>query len=571
MGSVFFIALRRLRAPLILIIVVIAVSVAGLALIPGVDAQGQPVRLTIFQAFYFVSYTAASIGFGEVPYTFTDRQRLWVVFIIYSSVVGWAYLIRGILRLGQDRGFQQAIVSARFARQVGRLREPFFIVCGVGETGMAIVRSLDALGFRSVVLDVDARRIQELELEDLGADAPALTADARAPDVLAMAGLRKPECRGVLTLSPSDEANLAVAIAAHLLNPELRIISRSHSAAVSATLSTVGIYRVINPFREFSEQLILAMRAPDSYRLVSWLTGLPGGRLARTIPAPPGRWIVCGYGRFGTAIAESIGRAGFEVCIIDPRHGEEWGVEVIRGQGADAAVLREAGIENAAGVVAGTDNDTINLAIMVAARSIRPDIFVILRQNLLGNRPLFAAAGAEMTMVANQIIANKCLALLRTHVMGDFLDIARARDNAWAADLIRRLREVVGDEAPNCWSVALSKDEAPGALDAMSHAAGRVTVADLCRDIADREKDSTLVPLLVVRGEEKIELPAGALAVQAGDTILFAGSREAEQDLRHILRNANVARYVLRGEDALGGVVWRGLAAAFGRKPKATR
>ena len=68
MSSVFFIALRRLRAPLILIILIFAVATAGLVLIPGVDGEGQPFHLSVFQAFYFVTYTATTIGFGEVPF-----------------------------------------------------------------------------------------------------------------------------------------------------------------------------------------------------------------------------------------------------------------------------------------------------------------------------------------------------------------------------------------------------------------------------------------------------------------------------------------------------------------------
>ena len=42
--------LRRMRIPLIVIIVIFAVSVLGLSLIPGEDAQGDPARLGIFDS-----------------------------------------------------------------------------------------------------------------------------------------------------------------------------------------------------------------------------------------------------------------------------------------------------------------------------------------------------------------------------------------------------------------------------------------------------------------------------------------------------------------------------------------
>jgi hypothetical protein len=75
--STIFLVLRRLRAPLIVLIVIYAITVFGLTLMPGVDAAGKPWKMSIFHAFYFMSYTATTIGFGEIPYAFSDAQRMW--------------------------------------------------------------------------------------------------------------------------------------------------------------------------------------------------------------------------------------------------------------------------------------------------------------------------------------------------------------------------------------------------------------------------------------------------------------------------------------------------------------
>src|SRR3954471_4927665 len=82
-----FLVLRRMRAPLITLILIFAVSVLGLSLITGVDDAGQPYRLSIFESFYVVSYTATTSGCGVLPYPFTDAQRLWVIGTIYLSVI----------------------------------------------------------------------------------------------------------------------------------------------------------------------------------------------------------------------------------------------------------------------------------------------------------------------------------------------------------------------------------------------------------------------------------------------------------------------------------------------------
>ena len=111
-----------------------------------------------FDAFYVMSYTASTIGFGEIPYPFTYNQRMWVTISIYLTVVGWAYAIGSLLALLQERGFRQALALQHFTRKVRRLREPFLLIAGYGRTGELLARSLDALGRRFVVIDQRRRR-----------------------------------------------------------------------------------------------------------------------------------------------------------------------------------------------------------------------------------------------------------------------------------------------------------------------------------------------------------------------------------------------------------------------------
>ena len=102
---------------------------------------------------------------------------MWVTVVIYSSVIGWAYLLGSLLGLMQDKGFQAALVAARFARAVRRLREPFYLLCGLGETGQMVARALDRMGHRFVALDPDEARVVQLDLGDFATDPPALAGD----------------------------------------------------------------------------------------------------------------------------------------------------------------------------------------------------------------------------------------------------------------------------------------------------------------------------------------------------------------------------------------------------------
>ena len=218
-SATIFVIMRRMRAPLIILIVIFAISVLGLVLIPGQDLAGQPFHMSFFDAFYFMSYTASTIGFGELPYPFNDNQRMWVTISIYLTVIGWAYAIGSLLTLIQDRAFRNALALQRFTRKVRRLREPFLLFAGYGQTGELLGRSFDSLGQQFVVIDQSLDRIDSLDLVAYHADIPGLAGDVRNPHHLAVAGLDHPFCSGVLALTSDDEVNLAVTMAAALLRP----------------------------------------------------------------------------------------------------------------------------------------------------------------------------------------------------------------------------------------------------------------------------------------------------------------------------------------------------------------
>src|SRR3954447_13367388 len=318
-SEAIFLVLRRMRAPLIVLITIFAVSVLGLTLIPGVDAQGRPWRMGFFDAFYVMSYTATTIGFGEIPFPFTYNQRMWVTISIYLTVVGWAYAIGSLLGLLQDRAFRSALALQRFTRKVARLAEPFVLIAGYGRAGELLGHSMDALGRRVVVLDRNEERIDGLELESYHGDVPGLAADARDPGHLGLAGLDHPRCEAVVALTDDEEANLAVVMAAALLRPELPVIARATSRAMSDRMRAFGSPAVTNPFDVFGDHLRLALRAPAAYQLLTWLEAGPGADLpARGAPPREGRWVVCGYGRLGRELTADLRAEGLEVTVVEP-------------------------------------------------------------------------------------------------------------------------------------------------------------------------------------------------------------------------------------------------------------
>ncbi len=561
-ASIFLIVFRRLRSPLIALVVIYVASIVGLGVVPGVDGAGKPAPpMSLFHAFYFMSYTATTIGFGEIPAPFSDAQRLWVTLCIYLSVVGWSYAILTLLALFQDRAFAGALAHARFGRRVRRLGEPFYIICGCGETGHLITRALDRRGTRFVVVELKETRISELELEDFRTDTPALVGDARRPQNLVLAGIDHPQCRGVVALTDDEEANLAVAMTTRLLSPRLQVLARVHTPETAQNLAAIGTHHIIDPFQKFAEYLVLAMREPGCYRLLDWLTGTAGTDLRSEYVPPRGEWVVCGYGRFGKAVVRELDRERVPVTILDSAKDGATDRRFVVGRGMEQAVLQAAGIETAEGLVASTDDDFANLSIAVAARALNPRLFIVLRQNFVENGVLFDRFKADLVMVSSQIIAHECFATLTTPLLPLFLAVVKKQRDAWADQIIAQLQARLGDEVPVTWDVRITPRDALAVHDALMRTGKSIRLGDLLRDPTDRDRMLAACALICVRANETMVLPAEDADVTVGDECLFAGTAQARALQELTLRNANVLEYVRAGREVPVSWVWRKIAS----------
>jgi len=271
---------------------------------------------------------------------------------------------------------------------------------------------------------------------------------------------------------------------------------------------------------------------------------------------PRGRWVVCGYGRFGKSVVQNLERENITTTIVEATPELTGCDNCIVGSGMEARTLLEADIENAVGIVAGTDNDINNLSIVMTAYELNPRLFVVIRKNKRHNDTLFKQFNADITMQPTEIIAHECLAHMIAPLLAQFLSLVRNQSNSWANQLISDLVSIVGETVPERWAVSINDHDAPAITELLGKGIS-VSLHNLTQDPADRNIRLNLVPLLLLRDGAPMLMPPVATALHTGDRILFCGTPDARSALPILLNNSKTLTYIIDGIEVPDSVVWR--------------
>lgn len=553
--------MRRMRTPLIVLILVYFFSTFALISVPGVDDAGKPYHMSFLDAAYFMAILQTTIGFGEIPYAFTAAQRMLVGVLLLPNVVAWLYSIGTLLGLILDKQFQAAFQRARFTKQVRRLKEPFYIVCGFGNTGAMTVTGLLARGIRAVVIEREDGIVRVMKLEDQYSHVPALVGRSSERRSLELAGLHLDNCQGVIATTNDDHVNLTVAITVKLLRPELNMLARSENQRVCDNLASFGTDSIINPYRIFSERLCLALSSPVKYLVQDWLISVPGSELRQLLKPPSGRWVICGVGRFGALMARELENIHIPITVVDVHSDRLMGYEhAVKGRGTEVHTLTEAGIDTAVGIIAGTGDDIDNLSIVMTAHHLNPDLFVAARQDRQQHNELYDCSDTDLVARRSLIVARRILSMVSTPLLQSFLQHLIHSDEDFAERVKARLEDVLKKRAPNIWVMDLGHGVSQH-LQFVESKTSAVTLGNITID--SRSEDHENLPcvcLSLERGAQRIFLPGADTSLMENDRLLFAGRDYARRQMLWTLNDPHSLLGNVTGKQLPRGSLWRWLS-----------
>jgi voltage-gated potassium channel len=145
-------------------------------------------------------------------------------------------------------------------------------------------------------------------------------------------------------------------------------------------------------------------------------------------------FIICGYGRIGSMVAQQFSRQGVPYVIIerDPERLQSAIDEGALGVEADASredVLKRVGIDRARGLIAAVGSDAENVYAVLSARVMRPDLFIVGRAGTEDATIKLKRAGADRVISPYQIGAIQIAQTALRPAVVDFVEFATNSNN----------------------------------------------------------------------------------------------------------------------------------------------
>ncbi len=135
-------------------------------------------------------------------------------------------------------------------------------------------------------------------------------------------------------------------------------------------------------------------------------------QMKRKIKHMHDHYIICGYGRIGKRVAADLQIAGTPFVVLERDQElvtamQQAGIPAMAGDAEDEETLRQAGIENAQGLITLLPVDSDNVFVTLVARELNPRLFILARTNHSKNRRKLLQAGAAQVVAPSDVGADR--------------------------------------------------------------------------------------------------------------------------------------------------------------------
>jgi voltage-gated potassium channel len=136
---------------------------------------------------------------------------------------------------------------------------------------------------------------------------------------------------------------------------------------------------------------------------------------------------VVGFGRTGRQVALELVAEGAHFVVVENNPDVMEGLRTsghrfVEGDGAADEVLKAAGIARARALICAGDSDQRNVYIVLTARSMRPDLYIVARAAFADSVPKLERAGADRVVSPYLMAGHRMVEMALRPVVVDVLD-----------------------------------------------------------------------------------------------------------------------------------------------------
>ena len=236
-------------------------------------------------------------------------------------------------------------------------------------------------------------------------------------------------------------------------------------------------------------------------------------RMRSEIAKLSGHYVLCGYGRVGRQVATEFDHDDVPFVVVDQdlRVVEEClneGRLALYGEASDDALLEEAGILRAKGLVAAVDSDADNVFVVRSARKLNPELHIVARASSDESASKLEIAGTDRTLSPYAVGGRRLASLATQPLVVDFLDVVTRGEKG----IEFRLEEFVVPKQP---AIA-------------GHTIGELRIG---------ERTGAMVLAFRTRDGAFDTTPSADDRLHAGDTLIVLGSRGQISRLEQLMQS----------------------------------
>jgi voltage-gated potassium channel len=232
-------------------------------------------------------------------------------------------------------------------------------------------------------------------------------------------------------------------------------------------------------------------------------------RMQREIDKLKDHIIIAGLGRVGRQAVAELQEAQIPCVVVDPgkeamHHAHQHNHLLITGDATDDSVLEAAGIMRANGLIVTTGDDASNLYIVLSARVLNPQLYIVSRAVDDVSIPKLTRAGANRAISPYAIGGRRLAHLILNPTVVDFFDT-----------VIRKGGETFNLEGIKVHSAAKAVGQSLASL-----------------NVRQRTGASVLV---ILRGNRVLPNPDPDIILHAGDELLALGTMAQLESLENLI------------------------------------